>query len=424
MSNSPLLPLSEPKPRSINLVPTGMKPIFAGVAAVVLVAAAAGVAVPLYRSHTGDAALSRSTGSGDLSPALYETAPTDMNANGNVPSMAEVSTEAEGGSGFRPGGGSSGAASSMQRVSLADPVVGIQDAMSLNIPIGWKFQGGIARNVPCSPGDAFPQMQIASPDGAYSLTVMTPFFTTSMPTSLDMRSCGAVAPLTSTANILAHYVVPALRQGAQTSAPEAMPNAEKFIQSVTHSSNGIMMSGDAARVHVSYTRNGQSVEEYIVGLTTTSRMQRIPGGTTATMVEIYKAPAGKLDAFFQQAAATMEATTNPQWAQRNAQLAQQAASHAEREGEWQRAAILQNGQDAGAAGRAMLSRTRDQIQATGQASMDAAARSEAARHTGAVGTADYVGKRPTSVYYFCNASGGRTTNNNPNSPGPGWYPCN
>ena len=119
MSNSPLLPLSEPKPRSINLVPTGMKPIFAGVAAVVLVAAAAGVAVPLYRSHTGDAALSRSTGSGDLSPALYETAPTDMNANGNVPSMAEVSTEAEGGSGFRPGGGSSGAASSMQRVSLA-----------------------------------------------------------------------------------------------------------------------------------------------------------------------------------------------------------------------------------------------------------------------------------------------------------------
>ena len=82
MSNSPLLPLSEPKPRSINLVPTGMKPIFAGVAAVVLVAAAAGVAVPLYRSHTGDAALSRSTGSGDLSPALYETAPTDKNANG------------------------------------------------------------------------------------------------------------------------------------------------------------------------------------------------------------------------------------------------------------------------------------------------------------------------------------------------------
>jgi hypothetical protein len=56
--------------------------------------------------------------------------------------------------------------------------------------------------------------------------------------------------------------------------------------------------------------------------------------------------------------------------------------------------------------------------------MDAAARSEAARHTGAVGTADYVGNRPTAVYYFCSASGGRTTNNNSNSPGPGWYPCN
>jgi len=424
MPNSPLLPPSEPKPRLTNLVPTGMKPIFAGVAAVVLMALGAGFAVSLERSQTRDAALSRNTGSGNLSPALYETAPTDMNADMNAPSMSEVSTDAEGGSGFQSRGGSSSGAGSMQRVSLADPVVGMQDAMSLNIPTGWKFQGGIVRNVPCSPGDGFPWMQIASPDGAYSVTVKTPFFTTAMPSSFDMRTCGAVAPLTSTANILAHYVVPALRQGTQTSAPEAVPDAEKFIQSVTHSSNGVMMSGDAARVHVSYTRNGQRVEEYIVGLTTISRMQRVQGVTTATMIEIYKAPAGKLDAFFQQAAATMGVTINPQWAQRNAQLASQAAVQAERVGERQRAAIQQNGQDGGAAGRAMLAKTRAQIQATGQKSMDAAARSEAARHTAAVGTGNYVGDRPTSVYYFCNASGGRTTNNNPNSPGPGWNPCN
>jgi hypothetical protein len=424
MSNSPLLPPSEPRSGSINLVLTGKRGIVFGAALVVLVAFAATGAISLDRSHTRDADLTKNTNSGNLSPTLYESAPTSTDANDGASSMTEASSVAEGGSGFQSTNASSGTAGSMQRVSLADPAVGIQDAMSLNIPVGWRFQGEIVRNVPCSPGDAFPQMQVSSADGAYSLTLMTPFFTTSQPTSFDLRSCGMVAPLTSTSNILAHYIVPALRKGAQASAPDAVPDAAEFIQSVNRNSNGMMMSGDAARVHVSYTQNGHAVEEYIVGLTTIARMQGIPGGTTATTVEIYRAPAGQLDAFFQRATTTMVMTTNPQWQQRNAQLVQQAAMQAQQQGEQQRAAILQNGQDAGAAGRAMLASTRNQIQATGQASMDAAARSEAARHTGAVGTADYIGNRLTSVYYFCNANGGRTTNNNPNSPGPGWYPCN
>jgi len=424
MPDSPLLPPSKPRPGSINLVLTGKKLIFTGAAVVVLGAFSAGVAISLDRSHTRDASLTKNPSSGNLSPTLYESAPTSTDANDGVSSMTEVSSVAEGGGGFQSTNASSGTTGSMQRVSLADPAVGIQDAMSLNIPAGWRFQGEIVRNVPCSPGDAFPQMQVSSVDGAYSLTLMTPFFTTSQPTSFDLRSCGTVAPLTSTSNILAHYIVPALRKGAQASAPDAVPDAEKFIQSVSGTSNGIMMSGDAARVHVAYTQNGQAVEEYIVGLTTIARMQGISGGTTATTVALYRAPAGQLDAFFQSATTTMVVTTNPQWQQRNTQLVQQAAMQAQRQGEQQRAAILQNGQDAGAAGRAMLANTRNNILATGRASMNAAARSEAARHTGAVGTSNYVGNSPTSVYYFCNANGGRTTNNNPNSPGPGWYPCN
>jgi hypothetical protein len=398
MPDSSLLPPSEPRPSSTNFVLTRKKLVYAGTVAVVVAAVAVGIAFLLGHNRSGG------------------TAATGMGASGNA--------LAEGGSGFQSGSASSDSADSMQRVSLADPAVGIQDAMSLNIPAGWTFQGAIVRNVPCSPGDAFPQMQVSSADGAYSLTLMTPFFTTSQPTSFDLRSCGAVAPLTSTANLLAHNIVPALRKGVQASAPDAVPGAEKFLQSVSGTSNGMMMSGDAARVHVSYTQNGQAVEEYIVGLTTIARMQGMPGGTTATTVEIYRAPAGQLDAFFQRATTTMAVTTNPQWQQRNAQLIQQAAVQAQQQGEQQRAAILQNGQDAGAAGRAMLANTRNNILATGQASMDAAARSEAAHHTAAVGTSNYVGNRPTSVYYFCNASGGRTTNNNPNSPGPGWYRCN
>jgi hypothetical protein len=311
----------------------------------------------------------------------------------------------------------------MQRMNIADPSLGIEDAMSLEIPVGWQFHGTIVRNVPCSPGDPFPQVQVSSPDGAYSLTIMTPFFTTSQPTNFDLRTCGTVAPLAPAATILTRYVLPAIRRGAEISDPEASPRADNWLRSSNRTENGIQMSGDASRVHVAYTQNGQAVEEYVVGLTLQMRNPGMPGGTSSTTVQIFRAPAGKLDEFFDRATTTMPLTANPQWRQRSAQLAQQAAAEAQRQGNEQRAAILQNGQDAGAAGRAMLARTRDQIQATGQASMDSAARNEAARHTAAVGTADLVGGRPTQIYYFCNGSGGTRTNNNPNSPGPGWVPC-
>jgi hypothetical protein len=245
-----------------------------------------------------------------------------------------------------------------------------------------------------------------------------------MAPSFDMRSCGVVAPLTSTADILTRYVLPALRPGVQASAPEAVPGVEKFLQATNQSGNGMSMSGDAARVKLSYNKDGHPVEEYIVGFTTSVRRQGMQGGTSSTTVEIYTAPPGKLDALVQQSVAAMPLTPNPQWLQRNAQISQQNAAQAQQQGEAQRANIMQNGQDAGAAGRAMLARTRSSIYATGQASMNNAARSEAARHAGAVGTADYVGDRPTQTYFFCNSNGGRTTNNNPNPPGPGWYACN
>jgi hypothetical protein len=335
--------------------------------------------------------------------------PAPISESSNAPVVTNVSSVID--------GASSGG---MQRVSLADPAVGIQDAMSLNIPAGWTFQGGVIRNVSCSPGDAFPQLEVSSPDGAYSFTVMTPFFTTSMPTNFNLQGCGAVVQLMSSANILTRYVVPNLSKGGQASAPSAPPTAAQFMQAVNGTNNGVSQSGDAARVHVSYG----ATEEYIEGHTITSRMQGMPGGTTATTVLLYKAPAGQLDAFYQRATTTMMVTPNPQWQQRNQQMQQQAAMQAQQQGQRQRAAIMQQGQDAGAAGRAMLANTRNQIAATGQASMNAAAASEAARHTGAVGTANYVGNRPPSTYFFCNASGGRTTNNNPNPPGPGWYRCN
>jgi hypothetical protein len=350
-----------------------------------------------------------------LLPAAYPVTTTRTNASGNVSTVTEDT-------GARTSAADAGG--SMRRVSLADPAVGILDAISLDIPVGWQFRGEIVRNVPCSPGDAFPQMQASSPDGAYSLTVMTPFFTTSQPTNFDLRSCGTVAPITSSANILTQYVIPTIRNGAQTSPPEAVPEAEKFVRAANRSGNGRTMSGDTARVRVSYTQNGQRIEEYIVGLTTVVRAQGTTLGTTVTMIEIYKAPAGKLDEFFQRASVAMAATANPEWQRRSVQAAQQAAQLVQQQGEQQQTAMQQNGQDAGAAGRAMLARTRNQIQATGRMSMDNAARSEAARHAGAVGTMNLVGNRPTAVYYFCNGSGGTRTNNNPNSPGPGWYLCN
>jgi hypothetical protein len=312
---------------------------------------------------------------------------------------------------------------SVQRVWLGDSAIGMSQAMSMTIPTGWHFQGGIVRNVSCSPGDAFPQLVVSSPDGAYSLTIMTPFFTTSMPTNFNLQNCGTVAQPTTAANILTHYVAPAIRRGAQISAPESAPGWEPFLRGASPPSNGFSETRNVSRVHVAYTQNGQAIEEYIVGSESVFRHSGMNGGTSNTTVSIYKAPAGQLDAFYTRAMSTINITPTAQWQQRNMQMAQQAAQQAQQQGQQQRAAIMQQGQDAGAAGRAMLANTRNQIQATGQASMNAAAQSEAARHTAAVGTADYVGNRATSTYFFCNNSGGRTTNNNPNSPGPGWYSC-
>jgi hypothetical protein len=316
-----------------------------------------------------------------------------------------------------------GSTAAMQQVWLGDSAIGMPQAMSVNIPAGWHFQGGILRNISCSPGDAFPQMVVTSPDGAYSLTIMTPFFTTSMPTNFNLQNCGTVAQPTTAANILTHYVIPAIRRGAQVSAPQTAPGWEPFVRGASAPSNGFSETRDVSRVHVTSTQNGQPVEEYIVGSTSVLRHSGMAGGTSSTAVTIYRAPSGKLDDFYTQAVTTMLVKATPQWQQRNQQLQQQAAMQAQQQGQQQRAAIMQQGQDAGAAGRAMLANTRNQIQATGQASMNAAAQSEAARHTSAVGTADYVGNRGTSVYQFCNSSGGRTTNNNPNPPGPGWYSC-
>lgn len=437
MSNTPVVPPAGPRP--------GPKQNFWTVKAIVLtclglslvLVAAAGVAAMQYFNHESaaekekearNAALYKDYTEGKLPASAYETTTTRTDANGNVSTVTEPAGGGDGSGGGGWDGSQSGSApvdsvAGMQRVSLGDPGVGIQDAMSLNIPAGWHFRGEIVRNVPCSPGDPFPEMEVSSPDGAYSVTTMTPFFTTSGRTDFDLSSCGAMAQPMPAANILTQYVVPALRRGAQVSQAEPLPDGERFVRANSGSGNGMTSSGDTARVRVSTMKDGQNVEEYIVGLTSTLRAQGMPGGTTSTIVEIFRAPAGKLDAFYQQVRSTMEVEVNPQWRERTAEMAQRQTEQAQAQGQQQRAAIMQNGQDAGAAGRAMLANTRNQIQQTGRISMNNAAASEAARHTGAVGTADYVGGRGTSTYFFCNSSGGYTTNNNPNPPGPGWYAC-
>ena len=124
-------------------------------------------------------------------------------------------------------------ASGAQQVWLGDAAIGMPNAMSMTIPTGWHFQGGIVRNVSCSPGDAFPQLVVSSADGAYSLTIMTPFFTTSMPTNFNLQGCGTVTQPTTAANILTHYVAPALRKAAQISAPQAAPGWETFLRAAS-----------------------------------------------------------------------------------------------------------------------------------------------------------------------------------------------
>lgn len=309
----------------------------------------------------------------------------------------------------------------MQKGWLADPAAGVEHAMSLSFPEKWRFQGEILRNVSCDPGSAYLRYRITSPDGVYSVTLLVPFFTFATPGNQDVRSCGAIAQATSAENVLLHFVVPALYRGAR-GTPEPLPGLAQYRQANGHASGNSIISADMAMVRVKYPLDGANREAGVFGFTLTGRYTNIPGNWSVTNVLILDAPAGQLDMLAERMR-SISLIPDSEWRQRDNQITQQIIQQSNQQGQQAQDGILADGQRNANRLQNQATQAQQNIQNTGNASMNNAARAEAARHTGAVGTMDHVGGRYTSIYYFCNGTS-RTTNNNPNPPGPGWYACN
>lgn len=315
------------------------------------------------------------------------------------------------------------AAGGFRAVSLRDPGFGMA-AYTLEIPVGWKFEGEVRRDVGCSPQDPFAAYRVTSADGLTVIQVMTPFFTAypaQFALGMDFSRCGVFTPAAPTGQLLTRYIVPAIRKGAEVvGSPEPTPDLQQWRQQSAQQGQFYSTSGDASRVKVAYTENGHAFEEWIVGMTVVTRFKQ-GGGFSKTVVGTVRAPKGYLDDAQKNLSWALKLTANPDWAQREQQRQQQSAQQAQANGERTRSGIAAQAQANMNATAARTQQTIDQIHATGAASMNAARNSENARHASAVGTADYVGDRPTTYYRWRNTVTGATqTTNNATSPGPDW----
>jgi hypothetical protein len=310
----------------------------------------------------------------------------------------------------------------MQTVVLNDVALGMP-AMHLTIPAGWHFQGEVVRNVPCSPGDPFPEYRASSPDGSIVVGMMTPFFTVYPPQSagnMNLRGCGMVMPAPPTGKILSAYVVPAIRKGVQASAPEPVPGTEELIRSMSGRGNMMIHSGGAARVRLSYDENGKPVEEYIAGLTQYTQFQGMPGGTSQTVILTVRAPQGQLEAFMKGTYSQILLTNLPAWQQRSANLSAAQTAQIQQQGAATRQGMATQAQQNMQQTVDRSNQTVQNIQRTGQAAMQTDRNRQQAIDNAAAGTAAYVNNK-TAIYHWRQTSTGTTTwTDTPTAPGPGW----
>ena len=291
-----------------------------------------------------------------------------------------------------------GGGGAMHRVSIDDASFGMP-AYTLNIPNGWKLQGTIRHDIGCSPGDAFQTYRLTSPDGQDVISEQTPFFTiypAQMMQNLNFQGCGVVAPSAPTGDMLLKYVIPRLAPGAKMGAIERLPNVDEWGEQLSFLPSLSDVGQDAARVKISYTEGGQNWEAWIVGLSIYKKVNAQGWGFSVTRVGSVRAPAGHLAEAEANLGWALKLTANPEWVQRETQRSDQAAGQIQARGQQTRAGIAADTQAHMNATNAWSQSNIDRIHATGNASMQAARDSENARHSAAVGTANYAGDKPTT----------------------------
>ena len=322
---------------------------------------------------------------------------------------------------------SHGAGGGMHRVSIDDPMFGAS-AYSLNIPSGWKFEGSIRHDVSCSPGDAFQTYRLTSPDGKSVISVRAPFFTAypaQMIQGMNFNGCGVIAQFVPTGQLLTQYVIPQFAPQAHMEPAERLPNVDQWGEQLSFLPGIPDAQQDASRVKISYTEGGQAYEAWIVGLTLFKKVNAQGWGFSKTVIGTVRAPQGHLAEAEANLNWALKLSVNQAWLQQEENRMDQATAQSQARGAQTRQGIAADAQAHMNATNQWSQNTIDSIHRTGAASMKSARDSENARHAGAVGTADYVGDRPTNYYRWRNTVTGATqVTNNSTNPGPNWVPVN
>jgi hypothetical protein len=212
-------------------------------------------------------------------------------------------------------------------------------ALTILVPTDWQFHGSVvyAQAVGCHANLVKLVLRASSPDGRLAVELL-PGNTWQWTDDANMRNlmqqsnrqraqfggrgCDIMAPMTAD-QFLRQSVLPAARRGARVLGSEPMPEAARRLQEEAAqvqemaARQGIRATvrSDAGRLRLSYTQDGQPVEEWLTAMTSSLAMpgpsfdmrsgrmgQALFYSNSANHVFAVRAPQGQLDAqekFFQ-----------------------------------------------------------------------------------------------------------------------------
>jgi hypothetical protein len=306
-----------------------------------------------------------------------------------------------------------GAASRSKKVSVTDPVYGME-AATLEIPSNWAFAGTVARPPGCPASGAAVKYTAQSPDGLTALEVFPGYGWTwssdqGFNRAMQQQRC-AVYSFVSASEFLKKVVLPKLRPDAELISveppkPEIQAKLDAQLSNMNQQSAQMaarygqpapknILEGAHARVRVN--RDGQKVEEEISTVIYCSIYQ-VPGGFRmqasqkhqcfANIIGLSRAPDGQLEKIRPRLEEVVKSyKQNEQWLQRLSADIQKQGQQNIAAGQASGQAILKQGQDAQKqrdinhkANMAQQQQRVDSAQAADKAKMDA-------MHSGALQT--------------------------------------
>jgi hypothetical protein len=233
----------------------------------------------------------------------------------------------------------------MHAVEVTDPSYGIT-AMTLRVPVGWKFAGTVARPTGCHANGPGLKFSVVSPDGLTGLSQM-PGVQWNTTTSQSMQrimyqaKCPPVEIQTAS-GYLVNIAIPSLRPGAIVTAALQMPperqqqiaeKQEQMNQQVAQMAarygqpaSKVVLQG--ARIRIRYTQDGQAMEGQVQAVvqctdsTMPGTMMERAASTRNCSVNsttIAYAPRGQLEALLNSsffAGLGKTAVSNPEWDRR------------------------------------------------------------------------------------------------------------